>query len=43
MCTQIMLSGLHELANKMSDPFGDDVSDLNVDGFLNTALEESRT
>ncbi len=37
-----MLSGLHELANKMSDPFGDDESDLNVDAFLNTAVEESR-
>jgi hypothetical protein len=39
---QVMLSGLHELANKMSDPFGDDESDLNVDAFLNTAVEESR-
>ena len=37
-----MLSGLHELANKMADPFGDDESDLNVDAFLNTAVEESR-
>ena len=38
----MILSGLHELANKMSDPFGDDESDLNVDAFLNTAVEESR-
>ena len=38
----MILSGLHELANKMSDPFGDDESDLNIDAFLNTALNDSR-
>ena len=26
----------------MSDPFGDDESDLNIDAFLNTALVDSR-
>jgi predicted membrane chloride channel (bestrophin family) len=39
---QLILSGLHEIANKTSDPYGDDESDLNVDAFLNTAFRESR-
>ncbi len=31
-----------EQANKMSDPFGDDESDLNVDAFVLLAIDESR-
>jgi hypothetical protein len=37
-----VLSGLQEQANKMSDPFGDDETDLNADALLHLALEESR-
>ena len=41
-CTGIMI-GLQSIAVRMSDPFGDDDTDFNVDGMLanayNTAVE----